>query len=330
MASIDKYWYEPNPVSLLLLPLAWVFCSIVILRRFLYRAKIFKSKRFPVPVIVVGNITVGGTGKTPLVATIIEHLKATGYKPGIVSRGYGGQSATWPRAVNHDSDTAEVGDEAVLLARRCQCPVCVGPDRPQAAQALLDTHGCDVIISDDGLQHYALHRDIEVVVIDAARRFGNGRCLPAGPLREPAQRRLEADYVVNHVAEIRGASNGEIEMTLHMQAARNLKQPERYKELKDFTSQPVHAVAGIGNPKRFFAQLKNLGLSVIEHPFKDHHMYTADELCFNDDLPVLMTEKDAVKCHKFGHERYWYVPVTAEINNNFLQNLTEQLRKANG
>jgi tetraacyldisaccharide 4'-kinase len=202
----------------------------------------------------------------------------------------------------------------------------VGPDRPQAAQALLEAHACDVIISDDGLQHYALHRDIEVVVIDGSRRFGNRRCLPAGPLREPAQRILEADYVVCNG----GASNDEIKMVLHMQAARNLKQPQNCKPLNEFGNHPVHAVAGIGNPSRFFNQLRHLGLSVIEHPFTDHHVYTADELCFNDDLPVLMTEKDAVKCRKFAKERYWYVPVTAETNNNFLQNLTEQLRKTDG
>jgi tetraacyldisaccharide 4'-kinase len=354
MASIEKYWYEPNPVSVLLLPLAWLFCSVVILRRFFYRAKIIKPEKLPVPVIVVGNITVGGTGKTPLVAAITEHLKRQGYKPGIVSRGYGGKAATWPQAVTENSDPMKVGDEAVLLAQRCQCPTSVGPDRPHAARALLDAYDCDVIVSDDGLQHYALHRDIEVVVIDGSRGFGNGRCLPAGPLREPAQRVLEADFVVTNVVTNvatnvvtntvtntvtnadtivvdNGGETGEkIEMRLHMQAARNLKQPLNQKALAEFVNQTVHAVAGIGNPSRFFNQLKSMGIRLIEHPFMDHHVYTADELCFNDDLPVLMTEKDAVKCREFVQEHFWHVPVTAEINKNFLIKLTEQLRKSNG
>ena len=338
MASIEKYWYEPNPVSVLLLPLAWLFCLVVILRRFFYRASILKPEKLPVPVIVVGNITVGGTGKTPLVVAIVEHLSHQGFKPGVVSRGYGGKAATWPQAVSAQSDAGQVGDEAVLLAQRCHCPVMVGPDRPQAARALLEKHTCDVIISDDGLQHYALHRDIEVVVIDGARRFGNKRCLPAGPLREPAQRVVEADYVVTNVstdiatstATSQTAFGKEIEMTLLPQAACNLRDKHVSMALSDFTKEPVHAVAGIGNPQRFFSQLRSLGIRLIEHPFKDHYSYTVNDVCFDDALPVIMTEKDAVKCRSFAQARHWYVPVTAQIDNNFLQKITEQLRKYNG
>lgn len=326
MASIEKYWYEPNAISVLLLPLAWLFCSVVILRRFFYRSKIFKAEKLPVPVIVVGNITVGGTGKTPLVAAIIDHLKSRGFQPGIVSRGYGGKALSWPQAVDETSDPDQVGDEAVLLAQRCCCPVSVGPDRPQAARALLDNHHCDVIVSDDGLQHYALHRDIEVVVIDGARRFGNGRCLPAGPLREPAQRMLEADYVVTNGT----AADNEFQMTLRMQAARNLKNPRINKPLDEFAGNRVHAVAGIGNPNRFFTQLKGMGLRIIEHSFKDHYRYTADDIRYNDGLPVLMTEKDAVKCRAFAQDFHWYVPVTSQTDKFFLQNMTERLRKNNG
>ncbi len=326
MASIDKYWYEPSLLSVLLIPLAWLFCMVAILRRFFYRANFLKAVKLPVPVIVVGNITVGGTGKTPLVVAITEHLKNQGFKPGIVSRGYGGKAANWPQDVNEKSDPAQVGDEAVLLARRCRCPMSVGPDRPQAARALLDRHSCDVIISDDGLQHYALYRDIEVVVIDGARRFGNNRCLPAGPLREPVQRILEADYVV---ANGTGQGN-EIEMTLHMQAARNLKDAHVIKELSELANKSVHAVAGIGNPQRFFLQLKSMGIDVIEHPFKDHHPYSINNISFEDELPVLMTEKDAVKCQAFAQDNHWYIPVAAELNKNLLENLTEQVRKYNG
>jgi tetraacyldisaccharide 4'-kinase len=326
MASIDKFWYEPNPLSVLLLPLAWLFCLVVILRRFFYRARIFNAAKLPVPVIVVGNITVGGTGKTPLVVAIIEHLRNRGFNPGVVSRGYGGKATSWPRAVDENSDPVQVGDEAVLLARRCRCPMSVGPDRPQAARELLDKHSCDVIISDDGLQHYALHRDIEVVVIDGVRRFGNNRCLPAGPLREPVQRILEADYVVANGA----AQSNEFEMTLHMKAARKLKDTRATIELSELANKQMHAVAGIGNPQRFFLQLNSMGIDVIEHPFKDHHPYSASDICFNDELPVLMTEKDAVKCLGFAQENHWYIPVAAEINKNFLENLTEQVRKYNG
>jgi tetraacyldisaccharide 4'-kinase len=326
MASIDKLWYEPNPLSVLLIPLAWLFCLVVILRRFFYRANIFKAEKLPVPVIVIGNITVGGTGKTPLVVAITEHLKSQGFNPGIVSRGYGGKATSWPQAVNENSDPAQVGDEAVLLARRCQCPMSVGPNRSQAARTLLDKPACNVIISDDGLQHYALHRTIEVVVLDGARRFGNKRCLPAGPLREPAQRILEADYVVANGT----AQGNEIEMMLHMQAARNLKDTKLVQELSELANKSVHAVAGIGNPQRFFSQLKSMGIDVIEHPFKDHHPYSKNDIQFNDKLPVLMTEKDAVKCLSFAQDNHWYVPVAAEVNKNFLENLTEQVRNYNG
>jgi tetraacyldisaccharide 4'-kinase len=326
MASLDKYWYEPNPLSILLLPLSWLFCLLVVVRRLLYCRAVLKSHKLPVPVIVIGNITVGGTGKTPLVVSIIEHLKQQGFKPGIVSRGYGGNAVIWPQQVTANSDPRLVGDEPVLLAQRCLCPVSVGPDRPQAAHTLLDTYGCDVIISDDGLQHYALQRDIEVVVIDGLRRFGNQHCLPAGPLREPVGRLKQANFIVANG----GARGNEIEMTLQMQSARNLKDNQNTVELKAFADKPIHAIAGIGNPNRFFAQLRTLGINSNEHVFADHYAYTADDIDFKDGLPVLMTEKDAVKCRGFAQAYHWYIPVTAVTNNNFLQNLTEQLRKYNG
>ncbi len=326
MAPIENIWYKSSVVSVLLLPLAWLFCTVVMIRRLLYRANIFESHRLPVPVIVVGNITVGGTGKTPLVAAIVEHLKDAGFTPAIVSRGYGGNATSWPQAVDAQSDPTQVGDEAVLLAQRCGCPVCVGPDRPQAGRAVLDAEVCDVIVSDDGLQHYALRRDIEIVVIDGVRRFGNGRCLPSGPLREPQWRLKDVDYVICNGA----AKPGEIKMSLHMQAARNIKTPEVEKPLSQFATGKVHAVAGIGNPNRFFNQLKEVGLSLIEHAFQDHHRFAETDIQFGDGLPVLMTEKDAVKCQGFAQACHWVVPVTAEIDKNVLIKLTQQLRKNNG
>lgn len=330
MTNIEKHWYGSSLLSISLLPLAWLFCFVAIMRRFCYRYSIFKSYQLPVPVIVVGNITVGGTGKTPLIVTIVEHLKEQGFHPGIISRGYGGKATTWPQEVTATSDPASVGDEPVLLAQRCHCPISVSADRPAAARALLDKHQCDVIISDDGLQHYALRRDIEIVVIDAVRRFGNGRCLPAGPLREPAWRITSASFVVNNVVSnvVNNApsADNEYEMTMLLGDAQDLGGANLGKPLSEFRATTVHAVAAIGNPARFFNQLKNIGIKVVEHPFRDHYGYAARDICFDDELPVLMTEKDAVKCRKFAQAGHWFVPAMAKINNRFLENLTEQLR----
>lgn len=326
MKSIDQYWYQPSLISLLLLPLSWLFCLLVFLRRGLFKRGLLKSTTLPVPVIVVGNISVGGTGKTPLVVSVVQHLQSQGYKPGIVSRGYGGRATNWPQSVQADSDPQQVGDEPVLLARRAQCPVFVSPQRVQAAQALLEQYDCDVIISDDGLQHYALRRDIEIVVVDGVRRFGNSRCLPAGPLREPVSRLSRVDFIIANGA----AANGEYSMQLQMQDAVNLLQPQKSAAVEDFSNQKVHAVAAIGNPQRFFKQLKNQHIDLIEHAFPDHFAFSAEDLDFRDDLPVLMTEKDAVKCQGFATSQLWCVPVVAKIENNFLNKLIQQLRLIDG
>ncbi|WP_455205802.1 tetraacyldisaccharide 4'-kinase [Kaarinaea lacus] len=326
MKSIDQYWYQPSLISLLLLPLSWLFCLLVFLRRGLFKLGLLKSYALPVPVIVVGNISVGGTGKTPLVVSVVQHLKSQGYKPGIVSRGYGGRATSWPQSVQADSDPQQVGDEPVLLARRAQCPVVVSPQRVQAAHALLEQYDCDVIISDDGLQHYALRRDIEIVVVDGERRFGNSRCLPAGPLREPVSRLSRVDFIVANGAAV----NGEFSMQLLMQDAVNLLKPQQSAAVDDFSSQKVHAVAAIGNPQRFFKQLKNQHIDLIEHAFADHFAFSAEDLDFQDDLPVLMTEKDAVKCQGFANSLHWCVPVVAKIENNFLNKLIQQLRLIDG
>ncbi|MCC9002187.1 MAG: tetraacyldisaccharide 4'-kinase, partial [Candidatus Competibacter sp.] len=204
MHWLDRYGYSLNLVAVLLWPLSLLFGLVARIRRFLYRNNVLKSVGLSVPVIVVGNISVGGTGKTPLVAQLVELLRDAGYKPGVVGRGYGGQSTQWPRSVMADSDPVQVGDEPVLLARRCRCPVVVGPDRVVAAQLLYETYDCNVIISDDGLQHYRLRRDIEIAVVDGFRRFGNAACLPAGPLREPPSRLREVDFVVSN-----GAARGQ-------------------------------------------------------------------------------------------------------------------------
>jgi tetraacyldisaccharide 4'-kinase len=303
---LEKLWYGSSGAALLLAPLAWLYCGAAVVRRRAYAAGLLRVGRLPVPVVVVGNVTVGGTGKTPLVAWLAAHLRESGFRPGIVSRGYGGRARSWPQPVHADSDPAVVGDEAVLLVRRTGCPMTVGPDRVAAARALLEENACSVILSDDGLQHYALARDVEIAVVDGTRRLGNGLCLPAGPLREPHARLGSVDLIV-----VNGAPGpGEYGMRLENAAPRRLLNDEP-GSLEDFRERPVHAIAGIGHPARFFGGLRALGLQVIEHAFPDHHAYAPGDLELGDDLPLLMTEKDAVKCRRFAKPHHWYLPVDA-------------------
>lgn len=302
--GLPRFWLQDGPAGRLLAPAGWMMGTLAVLRRSLYRAGILRSRRLPVPVIVVGNIFVGGTGKTPLVCWLCERLAAIGRRPGIVLRGYGGRAARWPQAVHADSDPDLVGDEAVLLARRTGVPVVAGPARPAAAMQLLDA-GCDIVVSDDGLQHYALARDLEIAVIDAVRGLGNGRCLPAGPLREPRSRLAAVDLVIAN-----GAADSHTPFFFRLV-------PEPLRPVGGGPAVApsggrVHAVAGIGNPQRFFQELRRQGFDPIEHAFPDHHRYRPDELNFADDLPILMTEKDAVKAARFADGRCWMLPVRAE------------------
>jgi len=321
MKRLDYYWYARSPWLVLLTPFSLVYRVIVSLRRLAFKTGILCSVRVPLPVIIVGNITVGGTGKTPLVAWLAKYLQSKGYKPGIISRGYGGQASSWPQQVRPDSDPAVVGDEAVLLAAMTLCPMAVAPDRVAAASALIEHGDCDVILSDDGLQHYALQRDIEIAVIDGVRRFGTGFFMPAGPLREPVSRLQEVDLVV-----INGLGKGqEHQMRMIQGDVHNLLDPGKVCAMDDFRSQTVHAVAGIGNPERFFQSLKNVGLRVESHSFPDHYRYGPEDIHFGDDRPVFMTEKDAVKCRHFAAENDWYVPVEARMSNEFCASLDELL-----
>ncbi len=307
MRRLEEHWYRPGLVPLLLLPLAGLYCLAVLLRRGAYRMGLLASYRLPVPVVIVGNITVGGTGKTPLVIWLAELLRQAGYRPGLVARGYRGRARNWPQQVRPDSDPQVVGDEAVLLARRCRCPMAVGPDRVAAARALLEHSDCDVILSDDGLQHYALERDVEIAVIDGVRRFGNGHCLPAGPLREPRRRLAQVDLLVSNGPGLRL----EYPMKMRLSAARRLGDPQVEQPLEQFRGRRVHAVAGTGNPQRFFSALHGIGIEVEPHPFPDHHEFGARDFDFGDGAPILMTEKDAVKCAQFGAVDRWYVPASA-------------------
>lgn len=325
MKRLDYYWYEKSPWLWLLWPLSLLFATLAGVRRWLYRIEVFASYRPPVPVIVVGNITVGGSGKTPLVVWLTNYLREQGMRPGIVSRGYGGRARQWPQDVTADSDPAQVGDEAVLLAGRTNCPMVVAPNRSAAVRRLLAQHDVNVIISDDGLQHYALARDIEIAVVDGKRRLGNGLCLPAGPLRESARRLNKVDFVVSNGS----ARSGEWTMNLHGDEAVSLLNGTQRK-LVEFSDLPVHAVAGIGNPIRFFDFLRQNGLEPICHPFSDHHPYEPGDLEFAGSNQVLMTEKDAVKYRPFTGDHHWFVPVTATLPDAFGPKIIASLEKIHG
>ena len=314
MERLQHHWYRIAPLHLLLYPVSLIFRTLVALRRLLYRCGVLAAVKLPVPVVIVGNISVGGTGKTPLTLWLAQQLIEDGWHPGIISRGYrrtdSGQDT--PRAVAADDTADDVGDEPLLMAQRELCPVWIGRDRPAVAQALLQAHPeCDIILSDDGLQHYRLHRDAEIIVVDGARRFGNGCLLPAGPLREPVSRLAQADAVIVNGGESRGS---EYAMRLEGTCFYNLLNPELTNTAGDFAGQRLHAIAGIGHPQRFFAHLQQLGLSCITHGFPDHHRYTATEIAFDDADAILMTEKDAVKCAAFATEQCWVLRVDAQVS----------------
>ena len=314
MERLQHHWYRLTPLHLLLYPVSLIFRTLVALRRLLYRSGVLASVKLPVPLVVVGNISVGGTGKTPLTLWLAQQLIEDGWHPGIISRGYRktDNGPDTPRAVAADDTADNVGDEPLLMAQRELCPVWIGRDRPAVAQALLQAHPeCDIIISDDGLQHYRLQRDAEIVVVDGARRFGNGCLLPAGPLREPVSRLATVDAVIVNGGEARG---NEYAMQLEGTCFYNLLNPDSTNTARDFAGQRLHAIAGIGHPQRFFAHLQRLGLPCITHAFPDHHRYTATDIAFDDADAILMTEKDAVKCAAFATEQCWVLRVDAQVS----------------
>ena len=327
MTWLERQWYRWTPWHVVLLPLSLLFWLLSTLRRSLYRLGWLASTQLNAPVIVVGNISVGGAGKTPLVIALVALLKEQGYRPGIISRGYLGRG-TLPRPVRSDSDPIEVGDEPVLLALKTACPVWVGQDRVEAGMALLGSHPeVNVIVSDDGLQHYRLRRDVEIVVIDAERWFGNGQLLPAGPLREPPLRLKQADVVVIN-GWLPGAPLQRREFTMQLvgELFYNLRNPSLRARPEIFAGQTVHALAGIGYPQRFFKHLKKLGLRFSEHPFPDHHGFTPRDLPFHESDVILMTEKDAVKCADFAGDNVWVLPVEAKLDPGVGLAVLEKLR----
>ena len=303
-------WYGRRAWGRRLALVSLPYAAFVHVRRALFRRGLRASYRIGVPVVVVGNIAVGGTGKTPLVVWLVRFLREHGYRPGVICSGYRGTARDWPRYVHEESDPAEVGDEAVLVAKRCRCPVVAGRDRVASARTLLSRSDCDLVVSDDGLQHYRLARDLEIAVLDGRRRHGTGWCLPAGPLREPVSRLESVDFVVTKGR----AQEGEYRMELTGRILRLAADDSVTIDATELSSCPVHAVAGIGNPASFFERLRDLGLRIIPRVFPDHHPFSAADIEFPDGRPVIMTEKDAVKCRGFAGGRHWYLPVDAEVD----------------
>ena len=319
---IARIWSGESPLWLLLLPLSWLYGLVSGIIRLLYRLGIKRAWRAPVPVVVVGNLTAGGNGKTPVVIWLVEQLQKRGIRPGVVSRGYGGKAARYPLLLAEETTTAEAGDEPVLIYQRTGAPVAVSPLRSDAVQALLAEHEVQIIITDDGLQHYALARDKEIVVIDGVRRFGNGWWLPAGPMRERASRLRSVDAVIVNGGV---AKSGEIPMHLHPGMAVNLLTGERQAVAQ---LPALVAMAGIGHPPRFFSTLEQCGARLDKCvPLADHQALVAEQV---DALTVpgqtlIMTEKDAVKCRAFAKENWWYLPVDAELSGEQPEQLLKEL-----
>ncbi|MBT1063185.1 tetraacyldisaccharide 4'-kinase [Bowmanella sp. Y26] len=316
---LEKRWYQPDALIWLLLPLTILFWLLSAFRRLLFRLGIKRSIRVDAPVIVVGNISVGGNGKTPMVIRLCQLLKQQGFHPGVVSRGYGGKAPYYPYSLTMNSDPKLVGDEPVMMRHHIGCPMVVDPDRVRGAKYLIAEHKCNIIVCDDGLQHYRLARDIEILVMDGERRNGNGYLLPMGPLREGPWRMKTVDFVVVNGGV---AQEGEYLMSLEPGQLVNVKYPSQTQSISEL-KRPAIAMAGIGNPERFFKLLATRQVKLKERlVFADHHPFKDGDI--PDDL-VLMTEKDAVKCRDFARSQWWYLPVSAKLTEQFKQRLLEKI-----
>jgi tetraacyldisaccharide 4'-kinase len=345
MKKIVDTWYGESTISWLK-PLSAVFSFISTIRRDLYSSGRKKAYRASVPLIVVGNITVGGTGKTPLIIYLARQLLYAGYRPGIVSRGYGSKAPSYPFHVSKDSPVAHSGDEALLIARNTECPVVIDADRAEAVKSLEQHYDCNVILSDDGMQHYAIARDIEIAVIDGRRGFGNGHLLPAGPLREKPERLEKVDYIIcngpsnlsfnkptyvmtlkpRHLCHLLSSEIFPISHVMEEMTKSRMLVEQNENSEEAVAKHKVHAIAGIGNPERFFSSLCDCGFDIITHVFDDHHDYVPEDITFDDDYEVIMTEKDAVKCKDFARKIDWYLRVDAVIDEAFIDNLLEKLK----
>jgi len=335
MKGITDYWQTLNFVSIMLTPLSLLFCLLVFIRRQAYRVNFFKSTAVNIPIIVVGNIYIGGNGKTPFVIWLVKQLQQAGYKPGVVSRGYGAISEQdsgigWPRLVNSQDEQCLFADEPLLIHQSAQCPVVIDPHRTRAVHKIVSDTDCDVIISDDGLQHYAMARFIEIHITDAKRLYGNKMCLPGGPLREPVSRLKSIDFSVYNISRGSAADTlpeNSFTMDYEFSALKSLsKAVQQSMTVTDFKGKIVHAVAGIGDPEQFFALLKSYGLTLVEHAFADHYHYKKEDVLFADAYPIIMTEKDAVKCRSFALRHAWYLPLKAKIDNTLLPKIVQQLQ----
>ena len=333
MSFLERAWHERAGWLILLWPVSVLFQALTAIRRAVQQSK-QRPAYITAPLIVIGNISLGGTGKTPLLITLSQELQKQGFKPGIISRGYGGDAPSYPFAVNIDSDVSQSGDEAFLIAEKTGCPVYVDPDRSAALQALLLHEDVDVVLSDDGLQHYNLYRDLEIVVVDGQRLFSNGFCLPAGPLRESMNRLKEAQHIVvngepaREILQLAGA----IKMQLEPRSLVNMVSGEK----RPFAGAPfnmgsrLQAVSALGNPQRFYALLERLPYQVEIFSFPDHHRFTADDFeqeGIDMHQPVVMTEKDAVKCRQFAKNNFWYLSVEVNLESQFFERLTEDIRR---
>lgn len=318
MKSFANLYYKRSFLPFLLLPVALLYYVIIRLRKWGYGIGLLTSKKLPVPVIIVGNITLGGTGKTPLVIYLIELLRKQGYKPGVISRGYGATIKHFPYEITQNAQAKAVGDEPTLIFQRTGVPMVIDPKRVRAGEYLLEHHNCDVIISDDGLQHYALQRDIEIAVVDGERGFGNGLLFPAGPLREPQSRLKTVDHIV-----YQGGGAKKNRMYLKPEVFCNIHTQEE-QPLDFFKGQSVIAMAGIGHPQRFFHTLESLEIKVLKHPLPDHYTYSVADF-EGIHQPVIMTEKDAVKCVDFGKSNLWYLKVSAALGEDWGEGVLKQL-----
>lgn len=321
-----NFWYaRKSLLGILLYPLSIIYRIILFLRRFCYRVGIFRVHYFPVPIIVVGNLTVGGTGKTPCVRALCQLLMDQGMKPGVVMRGYGGKSCCYPLLVSDDSHYREVGDEALMLSKGGHFPVVVSPSRVDAVRYLLEHADCDVIISDDGLQHFSMDRDIEIVVVDGQRGLGNGFCLPAGPLREPICRLKTCDCLL-----INSGPKDLLETTTKVFTAEVI--PVEFVSLLNknccdrIKVNSCYAIAGIGNPNRFFRLLQSMGYDCETRPLKDHANLDRDTINFPDADAIVMTEKDAIKCQAFADQRHWYLSIRLGLSEDFCDFIISRLQ----
>ncbi|EPJ43954.1 MAG: tetraacyldisaccharide 4''-kinase [Osedax symbiont Rs2] len=327
---LERAWYQARATwTLLLWPLELLFVAIAKYNKIRHKKKQWQP---PCPLLIVGNISIGGTGKSPLTIELIETLQRKGYKVGVVSRGYGAQRSDFPYQLKASDTAAQAPDEPLMIVRRTGVNLVIDPNRVRACQYLLANNDCDLILSDDGLQHYQMGRDIEIAVIDASRGLGNGHCLPVGPLRESSERLQSVDYVL-----LNGASTAKFNSSYQMQIAADgwyRVQDNRYLSLEEFAtkllsvdsgSTKIHAIAGIGNPQRFFDTLQKMGLDVIPHRFSDHYQYCSADINFDAADIVCMTEKDAVKCSQFAAENCYYLRISARLETVFIDNLCRHI-----